>query len=327
MPLSPLWVSFCLAIAQPLAFAFLYYSLREIDPHFAGAEHGRLWVDVRSMLINALMLSFLPAGLVWLERAVRRATAEMVALHPVLDVRVPAEPFLTRAGRIAGLVGMTVLFVAVYAPGGDLWLFGRTDYWILPHYWNLLFALVLGWLIGRFTLAMVSRARDISRLAARVARIDLLDRAGMAPLVRFGLNSALLWVALLTLILLHLANPDARLSILALLPWLLAVPAAALLLPVRGARERIRSAKRERLVALRGEIRAGEDALERGGSDADRAALRLPALLALEARIDAVREWPFDASSWARFGLYVSLGLGSWLGAAAVERALDWLWS
>jgi hypothetical protein len=186
---------------------------------------------------------------------------------------------------------------------------------------------VLGWLIGRFTLAMVSRARDISRLAARVARIDLLDRAGMAPLVRFGLNSALLWVALLTLILLHLANPDARLSILALLPWLLAVPAAALLLPVRGARERIRSAKRERLVALRGEIRAGEDALERGGSDADRAALRLPALLALEARIDAVREWPFDASSWARFGLYVSLGLGSWLGAAAVERALDWLWS
>jgi hypothetical protein len=104
MPLSPLWVSFCLAIAQPLAFAFLYYSLREIDPHFAGAEHGRLWVDVRSMLINALMLSFLPAGLVWLERAVRRATAEMVALHPVLSSpsTLPGETFGSSGERTTG---------------------------------------------------------------------------------------------------------------------------------------------------------------------------------------------------------------------------------
>ena len=46
-------------------------------------------------------------------------------------------------------------------------------------------------------------------------------------------------------------------------------------------------------------------------------------MLALETRIAAVREWPLDASSLLRVGLYVMLGIGSWLGAAAVERLLD----
>jgi hypothetical protein len=109
-------------------------------------------------------------------------------------------------------------------------------------------------------------------------------------------------------------------------PAMLGVPAAALLLPARGARDRIRAAKRGRLVALRDEIRKGERALENIGPEGDRAAVRLPALLALEARVEAVREWPFDASSLLRLSFYVSLGLGSWLGAAAVERLLELLW-
>jgi len=54
-----------------------------------------------------------------------------------------------------------------------------------------------------------------------------------------------------------------------------------------------------------------------------RASAELPGLLALETRIAAVREWPLDASTLLRVGLYVTLGIGSWLGAAAVERLLD----
>ncbi len=45
----------------------------------------------------------------------------------------------------------------------------------------------------------------------------------------------------------------------------------------------------------------------------------------LDARLESVREWPFDAPSLVRFALYVALGLGSWLGAAAVERLLDFI--
>ena len=49
----------------------------------------------------------------------------------------------------------------------------------------------------------------------------------------------------------------------------------------------------------------------------------LPALLAWEARIEAVREWPFDTLTLVRFSLFVLIPLASWLGGAVVERLLD----
>jgi hypothetical protein len=50
--------------------------------------------------------------------------------------------------------------------------------------------------------------------------------------------------------------------------------------------------------------------------------LRLPGLLAYEARVERVREWPFDLPVLLRFGLYVLILLGSWVAGALVERAL-----
>jgi hypothetical protein len=41
-----------------------------------------------------------------------------------------------------------------------------------------------------------------------------------------------------------------------------------------------------------------------------------------EGRIASVPEWPFDTPTIARFGLYLLIPLGSWLGGALVERLL-----
>jgi len=40
-------------------------------------------------------------------------------------------------------------------------------------------------------------------------------------------------------------------------------------------------------------------------------------------RVEALREWPFDAAALRRFGLYLLIPLGSWVGAALVERLVD----
>ena len=50
---------------------------------------------------------------------------------------------------------------------------------------------------------------------------------------------------------------------------------------------------------------------------------RLADLVAWEQRVASGGEWPFSGSTVLRFGLYTAIGLGSWLGAAFVERLLE----
>jgi hypothetical protein len=58
--------------------------------------------------------------------------------------------------------------------------------------------------------------------------------------------------------------------------------------------------------------------------DATTAPGHLADLVAYEARVASISTWPFDLSTLVRFAaLYVALGLGSWLGAAVVERFVD----
>jgi hypothetical protein len=102
----------------------------------------------------------------------------------------------------------------------------------------------------------------------------------------------------------------------------LATGTVALLLPVRGVRERIRETKNAELArihaAIRGETNAlGESVIARRAETVD-----LADLLAYRAHVQSVHEWPFDAPTMLRFALYLAIPIGSWLGGAMVERLL-----
>ncbi|MDO8290595.1 MAG: hypothetical protein Q7T44_15380 [Parvibaculum sp.] len=83
----------------------------------------------------------------------------------------------------------------------------------------------------------------------------------------------------------------------------------------------IDNAKNLELKRLRGEIATKRLAFIKN-EDTDVAA-HLTALLALEEHLERVREWPLDIGTIVRFCLYLALPLGSWLGGALVERALN----
>jgi hypothetical protein len=51
--------------------------------------------------------------------------------------------------------------------------------------------------------------------------------------------------------------------------------------------------------------------------------MRLGSLLAYEARIAGVGEWPFDVGTFVRFALFLALPLGSWIAGALVEWAVS----
>jgi hypothetical protein len=132
----------------------------------------------------------------------------------------------------------------------------------------------------------------------------------------------LLWVMLSVLISLLFLAPWSSDPALAFLTLVFVLAAALLLLPAWGVHRRILAAKQAELARIREVIRSGRQSLLEAPAAGSNPPGRLADAVAYEARIASIATWPFDLSTLLRFALYVALGLGSWLGAAIVERLL-----
>jgi pimeloyl-ACP methyl ester carboxylesterase len=97
-------------------------------------------------------------------------------------------------------------------------------------------------------------------------------------------------------------------------------PTASVLTPMRGIHRRIVAARNDELERIRARIRKEREGLMAGDPEAGD---RMEGLLAYEGRIEAVSTWPFDVPSLLRFGTLASLAVGSWVGGALIERALE----
>ncbi len=94
--------------------------------------------------------------------------------------------------------------------------------------------------------------------------------------------------------------------------------AAVFLIPLYPLHRRIRAAKRSELARVGAAIARESEARIAGGADwAPRADL-----IVYKQEVEQVSTWGFNTPTVVRFTLYVSLGIGSWLGAAFVERWL-----
>ena len=320
LPLSPIWVGFGLAGVVLAIWLAAMYATGSLALVLSADEH--MLMHLRLSVVQALSLGYLPVAQVYLARWTRRHLEE---LRPLLrrDASLEADPLASQGRRVAGISGASAL-VLLFLVLPWTFTFLKREYWTFYHAWDWIVLPVMGWMAGRLFYAMVADARRFSRLADCIETLDLFDLERYAPFIRQGLRSALLVVIFLA-ITTGLVGVVVVSETAGLTSWAIAVGIAttALLLPVRGIHARIRREKRDRLSELRGRIRADEASSLAAGPDSAAAASRLPGLLALEARIASVREWPFDASSLLRFGFYLALGLGSWLGSAAVERLLD----
>lgn len=281
----------------------------------------QLWIE----LLFALLIGYLPTAT---DYALRGAERDLRDLLPVLDasqqdfraLRARMTRFDRRALIGADLLGIGLgLGVASYRSG---WIHDPEAFGPLLFVWVGLRSILLCWLAVRTVYIDVANARRFSELGAQHTRVDLLDLAPLGPYGRRGVRSVGVLVIFVILF-----------SFFALAPWgpgetvavslaLLLLSSAALLLPVRGVHGRILTVKRDELRVLRATLRSEREAMlelrTRGGV----ADPHLANLLAYEARIAEVNTWPFDFSTLLRFGLYLVVGIGSWLGAALVERML-----
>jgi hypothetical protein len=192
--------------------------------------------------------------------------------------------------------------------------------------WNLWQNALFTWLLARTIAHDLGVSRALSRAAESHAAIELFDLTPLAPLAGRGLQSALLIVLAISFfsLLLGTGDPSPLVPVTQTATVLLA--AFALALPSLGVRRRVRAAKRDELARLSAELRAiRARGVATEGPKGWEIESRLATLLALKQHAGAAREWPFDLGTLGRFLLYAVIGVGSWLGAATVERVLDLL--
>jgi hypothetical protein len=320
-PLPPAALGALIALA---AYSF-YLSCVQL---FGWAEADGLltyafWRSVRGWF-ELLMAALLGAAPALTAHSLRSAVRELRALRPVLrgsDVDFAErlrEITSFRRGPLAAatLLGVplglaTVLHPAAwpegYPPATDpllIYIVARNA---------LLFAL-----LARAVYVDVAIARRFSDIGRRWCRIDLLDLEPLAPFARRGLRGALMWIVATSVVVPLFFADYARHAAPGLFLSIVAVAAAVLVLPVFGVHRAVGEARAAELQRSREHVRRRRD---------DRPAESFPGwsladVLAYEARIAGVRSWPFTPSTLLRFSLYVGLGVGSWLGAALVERML-----
>ncbi len=321
---APVWVG-CAFAAGHVLLGALYFAI------FVASKVGVAWPEYQEQgvllgtSVFALIIGYATAALAYSRRghettlrdlrpALRCDDAELSALQREVLHFDMAE--LRRIGMIAALFAVVGTYFTTDAAQ-------RLSHPALL--WNLWQNALFSWLLARTIAHDLGVSGVFSRAAERHAEIELFDLTPLTPLAGRGLQSALLIILGISLFSLILgAGGDISPLVPVIQTATVLLAAFALVLPSRGIRRRIRTAKREELARLSAEIRAVRaQRAPTEGPEWREIESRLATLLALKQHIAATREWPFDLGTLGRFLLYAAIGVGSWLGAAAVERLLD----
>jgi hypothetical protein len=297
-----------------------------------GASIGR-HADVafeRGWLAEGIQDCFIGFTLAVIAASLRGTRAEVEALRPSLGLAPRDEPDLEREVlryrrlplALIGLGGAFTSYLTVVSP--ELWAGGRMPGWTHPTViWLGARNAITWWIALRGVALELLLGWRVSQLAERVEVVDLFDRAPFAPFTRRALRSVLLWMMLAAWVSLTYIGPGALGGLLAIGVVGLAVFAlAAFVIPLLGPHRRLRDLQQREIVRVRAALRQTRDALL--APDAPPfAGGRLADLLAYEGRVESASTWPIEASTLPRLGLYLALGMGSWVGAGLVQHAVE----
>jgi hypothetical protein len=177
------------------------------------------------------------------------------------------------------------------------------------------FLIVNAFTAALFTRGVVRSARAAENWARSIDQsliIDLLRIESLNVIGRNGARSALIWFSVAGAILLFFVGHNMNLLTLAVLVLAAVMGIWIFVRPMERVHRRIRAAKQVELEAIRRDIQETRAAAVQDSQ----AAMRLHGLLAFEARIERVRDWPFDQPTALRVAAYVLIPAIPWFGQA-----------
>jgi hypothetical protein len=324
-PLSPIWVGAVIGLG---VFAvFLLYTAAFCEG--VGRLGASVVVGRWGFLAELIQDLFIGFTLAVSAASVRGARRDLEALLPHLETSGEDRASLDRqifryqrAPLFAAGLFFGVFSALLTVTDESLWMNGRPGWTHPALLWLAARNFLNWWFVGRAMVLELMLGRAFSRLGDRLARFDVLDRNPLAPFGSRALRNVLLWMLLAAFLSLsYLGEGWASDMMWVALAGLGAFALTAFLLPLMGAHRRLRTLKQEELARVRVAIADARD--ETLGPGPHPGGGRLADLLGYESRVQTVAEWPIDAGTLLRLALYMAIGLGSWLGAAVVERALD----
>jgi hypothetical protein len=268
----------------------------------------------------ALVMSLLAATVLGMQRYTRTKEktdeAALLAIAPgttsPTSILSPATPARMRSANIVGaLAGIALAYVTVPStfPGQYPALFA----------WNVTVTMFLGALFARGVLMTTQGGQAFAHMIEQDLQIDLLHIDRLAVIGRHSARNALIWFTVAAIVcLFFIGNGIDRMTV-----SILAVCAGMglwiFLRPMEQVHRRIRAEKAFELNRIRSEIGHLRDEAARDPS----AATRLHGLLAYEARIQSVHEWPFDQTTLVRVAAYVLIPAIPWFGEAFVSDLIQ----
>ncbi len=274
-------------------------------------------IAVRAPVTLYVMVGYLPMAIYYLGLWTTDHF-EMIGRQFELDRKPVLFPRLM--ANLIGAVGVVAMyFLFLHRADQPLLLFQLLR-WNADFPFTLVGLVFIGWFNFRFMFLLIWSGMAISQTARHIHSIDLLDTSLVKPYAQQGVRSSLLAIVSLSISAnLWLDPGSAAIGSVTTVVTLVAAAMLALFLPTWGIHQRLKALKQVELKQIRDAITARRDPQTRSVDDAH----QLQADLALEQRLMKISEWPFDAGNYGRVALYVFLGLGSWVGAALVERALE----
>lgn len=239
------------------------------------------------------------------------------------DEIIGPEPFKGgRGAHAASIAGAVVGVLIIQRRSGTPLIFDDTpfDHHLVA---GLAINIILFALMGRGTFWSLKFNRIIASLGPVMPPVDLFDLRSFKPFARHGLRGAVLWLGGSSIAsLLFIDQQHGALTAL-IIAATVGLGTYSLFWPLRGVHEIISRAKEEELARVHDVLRGlREDLLANDPEDSAKASQRISGLIAYEARIAAVRDWPMDVPTIVRFALLLSVAVGSWLGGAVVEMLL-----
>ena len=271
-------------------------------------------IEFRATFTVTLLVAYLPMAQYYL---IKWSQEHWLSLSKQMEDTPVFDFSLSRFWGVSGMLLQFIFFFSIPWFKGEAF---REDYWSIRIIFSHVFVVTVGWFLYRLLVSLIYYAKQFSHVADRLKKKDIFNTTLAKIFVKQGVRSALLMVGFISICGNLIVAPGTRTDIAILTAVASSLCAIiALVIPAMGIQKRRHKEKQHQLQTIQKQIELLSPDVEQNDKDWS----KLAALIALESRLQATKEWPFDASSISRFIFYMSIGLASWIGAALVEKILD----